>query len=101
VPPQVRPAMIVGMRSLEYLLVNDNAFTGDIPCQEIAELQNIKSVSMGNNEFENVEAANSFFTAAFVGRGVEVDVLGKGLLLYGTEVRSEQSSKPDSSRSRH
>ena len=88
--------MLRGMTSLEYLFLNDNDFSGEIPVAALAALPALKSIYLSNNRFEDVEIANNALVQACKaarggdGKAVEVDILGQGLLYYGNEYPNAQ-----------
>lgn len=87
---QMSTTLLQGLSSLEYLFLNDNRLTGAVPVNELAALPQIKSIYLSNNSFDNVEIANNALSQAVKPRKVEVDIVGQGLLYYGTEYPQAQ-----------
>lgn len=77
------PSEIAGMKSLRYLYLNDNRLSGSIPVEAIANAGGLKSLSLGNNFFENLQGADNLFQSMLP--NLEKDLYGEGLLYYGTE----------------
>jgi len=87
---QVSGDLLGGMRALEYLFLNDNRLAGSVPVAELAALRAVKSIHLSNNFFSDIEAAHAELQSALVaarggGHGTELDMLGHGVLYYGTE----------------
>ena len=82
--------MIEGMKSLEYLYLNDNLLTGQVPVTELGNLSRVKSICLSNNEFKDIEETHaaliSVFSSASRSRNVEVDMLGQGQSLHAQQV---------------
>ena len=82
--------LLAGLKTLEYLFLNENQHTGPVPVGALAALPEIKSIYLSNNKFQDTESSHAALLTALndsrgAGHGVEVDMLGHGLLYYGNE----------------